>query len=35
MVAYIKSQQSKREESKKLRGKRDQIKSIDLEFERW
>ena len=28
-------QQRKKEESKRLRGKRDQIKFIDLGFERW
>ena len=35
MVAYTKPQQRKNEESKKLRRERDQIKSIDLRFERW
>ena len=35
MVAYTKPQQRKKEESKKLRGQRDQIKFIDLRFERW
>ena len=35
MVAYTKPQQGKKEESKKLRGERDQIKFIDLELERW
>ena len=34
MVAYTKPQQRKKEESKRLRGERDQIKFIDLEFER-
>ena len=28
-------QQRKKEESERLRGERDQIKSIDLGFERW
>ena len=28
-------QQRKKEESKRLRGERDQIKFIDLGFERW
>ena len=35
MVAYTKPQKRKREESEKLRGERDQIKFIDLEFEKW
>ena len=35
MVAYTKPQHRKREESKQLRGERDQIKFIDLRFERW
>ena len=35
MVAYTKPQQRKREESEELRGERDQIKFIDLGFERW
>ena len=35
MVAYIKPQQRKKDESKRLRGERDQIKFIDLRFERW
>ena len=35
MVAYTKSQQRKKEESEKLRGERDQIKLINLRFERW
>ena len=30
-----KPQQRKKEESKKLRGEKDQIKFIDLRFERW
>ena len=35
MVAYIKPQQRKKEESVRLRGKRDQTKFIDLRLERW
>ena len=35
MVAYTKPQQRKKEEGETLRGERDQIKSIDLRFERW
>ena len=35
MVAYTKPQQRKKEESEMLRGERDQIKSVDLGFERW
>ena len=35
MVAYAKPQQRKREESEQLRGESDQIKFIDLRFERW
>ena len=35
MVAYTKPQQRKKEESEKLRGEGDQIKFIDLRFERW
>ena len=35
MVAYAKPQQRKKEESEKLRGERNQIKFIDLRFERW
>ena len=35
MVAYTKPQQRKKEESKRLRGERDQIKFIDFIFERW
>ena len=35
MVAYTKPQQRKKEESKRLRGEGDQIKFIDLRFERW
>ena len=34
MMAYTKSQQRKKEESERLRGERDQIKFIDLRFER-
>ena len=35
MVAYTKPQLRKKEESKMLRGEGDQIKFIDLRFERW
>ena len=35
MVAYTKPQQRKKEESERLREERDQIKFIDLRFERW
>ena len=35
MVAYPKPQQRKKEEIEQLRGERDQIKFIDLRFERW
>ena len=35
VVAYTNSKQKKKEESKRLRGERDQIKFIDLRFERW
>ena len=35
MVAYTNPLQRKKEESKRLRGGRDQIKFIDLRFERW
>ena len=35
MVAYTEPQQRKQEESKRLRGEIDQIKFIDLGFERW
>ena len=35
MVAYTKPQHRKKEESERLRGERDQIKFIDLGFERW
>ena len=34
-MAYIKPQQRKNEEIERLRGERDQIKVIDLGFERW
>ena len=34
MVAYTKPQQRKKEESKWLRGERDQIKFIGLRFEK-
>ena len=35
MVAYTKPHQRKRDERKRLRGEKDQIKFIDLRFERW
>ena len=35
MVAYTMPQQRKKEESERLRGESDQIKFIDLGFERW
>ena len=35
MVAYTKPQQRKKEESRRLRGEGDQIKFMDLRFERW
>ena len=35
MVAYTKPQQRKKEENESLRGESDQIKFIDLRFERW
>ena len=35
MVAYTKPRQRKKEEGERLRGERDQIKFIDLRFERW
>ena len=35
MVAYTKPQQRKKEDSKWLRGGRDQVKLIDLRFDRW
>ena len=34
-MAYKRPQQWKKEESDRLRGERDQIKFIDLGFERW
>ena len=34
-VAYTKPQQRKKEESERLRGEKDQLKFIDLEFEGW
>ena len=34
-MANTKPQQRKKEESEQLRGGRDQIKFIDLRFERW
>ena len=33
MVAYTEPQQREKEESEQLRGERDQIKFIDLQFE--
>ena len=35
MVAYTKLQQRKKKESERLRGEREQIKFIDIGFERW
>ena len=35
MVVYTEPQQWKNKESERLRGERDQIKFIDLGFERW
>ena len=35
MVAYTLPQQRKKEECERLRRDRDQIKSIELRFERW
>ena len=35
MVTYKKPQQRKKEKSERLRGEGDQIKFIDLRFERW
>ena len=35
MVAYTKPPQRKKEESERLGGERDQIKFIDLRFEKW
>ena len=34
-MAYTKPQQRKKQESKRLRGERGQVKFIDLRFERW
>ena len=34
-MAYTMPQQRKKEESEQLRGERDEIKFIDLGFERW
>ena len=34
-MAYTKPQQRKNEESERLRGESDQIKLIDIGFERW
>ena len=34
MVAYTKPQQIKKEDNERLRGIRDQIKFVDLRFER-
>ena len=34
-MAYTKPQQWKKKEIERLRGERDQIKFIDLGFERW
>ena len=34
-MAYTMPQHRKKEERERLRGERDQIKSIDLGFERW
>ena len=34
-MALTKPQQRKKEESERLRGGRDQIKFVDLRFERW
>ena len=35
MVAYTMPQKGNKEENERLRGERDQIKLIDLGFERW
>ena len=35
MVVYAKPQEWKKEESERLRGEKDQMKCIDLTFERW
>ena len=34
-VAYTKPQKRKKEDSERLRGERDQIKFVDIRFERW
>ena len=34
-MAYIKPRKRKKEESERLRGEGDQIKSIDFRLERW
>ena len=34
-VAYTKQQQRKKEDSERLRGERDQIKFVDIRFERF
>ena len=35
MVSYTKPRQREREHSERLRGERDQVKLIDLGFDRW
>ena len=35
MVAYTKPQQRKKDKSERLREERDQVKLLDLRFERW
>ena len=35
MVAYAKPQQMKKAESARLRGERDQVKFVNLRFEKW
>ena len=35
MVAHTQPQQRKKEESERLRGEGDQLKLVDLRFERW
>ena len=35
MVTYTKPQQGEKEERERQRGEKDQIKFIDLRFERW
>ena len=35
MAAYTKPQPNMKEESERIRGEEDQIKFIDLRFERW